>query len=67
MSVRTKAYLDFMDWLKDNHPGVHKNYHNNFNVPKKFGENVTVNNSFKISPEEFDMLSKIAHSYYHNK
>lgn len=64
MSCRTKAYLDFMDWLKESHPQIHKNYHNNFNVPRQVGENVSVNNSFKISKEEFEMLDKIARSYY---
>jgi hypothetical protein len=67
MSIRTKAYLDFMEWLKEHHPEIQKNYHNNFNVPEKPGEDVSVNNSFKISEEEFNNLSKIAHSYYTKK
>lgn len=64
MSIRTKAYLDFMDWLKEHHPEVQKNYHNNFSVPKKPGDGVSVNHSFKISMEEYNMLEKIAHCYY---
>jgi hypothetical protein len=64
MSIRTKAYLDFMDWLKEHHPEIQKNYHNNFSVPKKQGEGVSVNHSFKISTEEYNMLNKITHSYY---
>jgi hypothetical protein len=64
MSSRTKAYLDFMDWLKDNYPQIHKNYHNNFNVPKNTGEGVSVNDNFRITEEEFDMLDKITRSYY---
>lgn len=67
MSSRTKAYLDFMDWLKEHHPEIQKNYHNNFSVPQKHGEGVSVNHSFNISQEQFDMLDKIAHSYYKNK
>jgi hypothetical protein len=64
MSSRTKAYLDFMDWLKEHHPQIQKNYHNNFNVPQNLGEAVTVNGSFDISGEEFDMLDKITLNYY---
>lgn len=67
MSIRTKAYLDFMDWLREHHPEIIKNYHNNFDVPKIPGEGVTANSSFKISKEEFDMLHGIIHSYYRNK
>ncbi|HWI93633.1 MAG TPA: hypothetical protein VNT20_20270 [Flavisolibacter sp.] len=64
MSSRTKAYLDFMDWLKDNYPEIHKNYHNNFNVPKNVGEGISVNDNFRITKEEFEMLDKIKRSYY---
>ena len=67
MSIRTKAYLDFMDWLKEHHPEIQKNYHNNFNVPKKPGETVSVNHSFRISNEEYETLYKIARSYYEKK
>jgi len=67
MSTRTKAYLDFMDWLREHHPDIIKNYHNNFNVPKIPGEAVSANSSFKISKEEFDMLGRIVCSYYQNK
>ena len=67
MSIRIKAYLDFMDWLKEYHPEIQKNYHNNFNVPKKPGEAVTVNHSFRISSEEYETLHKIARSYHERK
>jgi hypothetical protein len=67
MSIRTKAYLDFMDWLKEHHPEIQKSYHNNFDVPKKPGEPVSVNHSFRISNEEYERLHKIARSYYEKK
>lgn len=53
-----------MDWLKDNYPEIHKNYHNNFNVPKNVGEGISVNDNFRITKEEFEMLDKIKRSYY---
>jgi hypothetical protein len=67
MSSRTKAYLDFMDWLSEHHPEVQKKYRNNFNVPRIAGEGISVNNSFRISQEEYEMLNKIARSYYGKK
>jgi hypothetical protein len=67
MSARTKTYLDFMDWMKDNHPQILKKFRNNFNVPKNVEEGISVNNRFNISQDEFDMLDKIAHSYYEHK
>jgi hypothetical protein len=63
MSARIKAYLDFIDWMKNKYPQILKNYHNNFNVPKNVDEGISVNNRFNISQEEFDMLDKIAHGY----
>ena len=67
MSSRTKAYLDFMDWLEEHHPEIQKKYRNNFNVPRKQGESISVNHSFRISQEEYKMLNTITQSYYGNK
>ena len=67
MSTRTKAYLDFMDWLAEHHPEIQKKYRNNFNVPRHVSEGISVNNSFRISREEHEMLDKITRSYYSNR
>lgn len=64
MSTRIKAYLDFMDWLGERHPEIQKKYRNNFNVPLKTGEGISVNHSFRISEEEYKMLNSITQSYY---
>lgn len=67
MSTRTRAYLDFMDWLAEYHPEIQKKYRNNFNVPQKPGEGISVNSSFRITPEEYEMLDEITRSYYSNE
>ena len=63
----TKEYQDFMVWFKEKHPELHEKYGRNIGVPFKIGGGVSVNTSFKISNDEYEMLLKVAHTYYETK
>lgn len=58
-------YQKFMAWFKKNHPDLYDKYQCNFSIPLTEGGGVSVNNSYKISQDEFDELTKVASKYYH--
>lgn len=53
----------FLKWLEETHPEVFMKYGRNFTTSFKDGETVAVNNNYKVSIPEFDMLVKILHDY----
>ena len=54
----------FIAWFQETHPEIHEKYARNIDYPLNEGGWVTVNNSFRISPKEVDMLKAIVRSYY---
>ena len=63
--IITNEYNNFMKWFKENHPEMYEKYGRNIDVPFQEGGGVAVNNSWKISEEEHEAISKIARTYYH--
>ena len=60
----TSEYNRFMKCFKEQHPRLFEKYGRNIDIPFKAGGGVSVNNNFKLSREEFEMLTKVANSYY---
>jgi hypothetical protein len=67
MSELMDEYNRFMEWFKFEHPALHEKYGRNIDIPFQDGGGVSVTPRFKISQEEQDMLTYIAHSYYDKK
>ena len=65
MNQLTQEYNDFMEWFKLNHPELYEKYGRNIAVPFQEGGGVTVNNSFKLPNDEYEMLLKVANTYYY--
>ncbi|HTD92963.1 MAG TPA: hypothetical protein VK644_04095 [Chitinophagaceae bacterium] len=64
MNSLTKEFEDFMEWFSKTHPDLFEKYARNIDIPFQEGGGVSVNNKYKLSTEEFDMLTKVARSYY---
>ncbi len=66
--LKARKELDnFMGWFKNNHPDLHEKYGRNIDLPFKPDGGVGVNNNFRISHEEHQMLIGIAKTYYEVK
>lgn len=64
MTDLQKQLKDFLNWLKLNHPKIFEKYGRNFTTSIEGNGTVVVNDNFKISRDEFEMLCGIANSYY---
>lgn len=64
MTDLQKQLKDFLNWLKLNHPKIFEKYGRNFTTSIGGNGTVVVNDNFKISRDEFEMLCGIANSYY---
>ena len=67
MSDLTKEYNRFMEWFEYEHPALYEKYARNIDIPFKEGGGVSVNNNFKLSQQEFNMLTYVARSFYDSK
>lgn len=64
MADLTNEFQDFMNWFKLNYPDLFEKYKGNFSSSIEGDGAVFVNDNFKISKDEYDMLWGIANSYY---
>ncbi len=64
MTDLQKQLIDFLNWLKLNHPEIFEKYQRNFQISITGEGGICVNENYKISRDEFEMLCSIANSYY---
>lgn len=64
MTTYLDQYDDFVKWFEVHHPDLFEKYHGNIDLPINENGWVTVNNSFRITNDEQNMLLEIVRTYY---